>query len=81
MILSEQDPCLEATLTGVVAHWRALERVSEQKDASDDVVWHSLAHWFNFTLAVIFSGLFAANSRRQSEGKIRESTLLHNRLP
>ena len=49
MIFSEQDPCLEVTLTGVVAHWRALERVSEQKDASDDVVWHSLAHWFNFT--------------------------------
>ena len=49
MNFSEQDPCLEATLTGAVAHWRALERVSEQEDTSDDVVEHSLAHWFHFT--------------------------------
>ena len=49
MISSEQGPCLEATLTGVAAHWRSLEGISEQEDASDDVVWHSLAHWFNFT--------------------------------
>ena len=49
MIFSEQDPCLEATLTGVAAHWRSLERVSEQEDASDDAVGHTLAHWFHFT--------------------------------
>ena len=46
---SEQDPCLEATLTGVVAHWRSLERASEQEYASDDVVWCPLAHCFYFT--------------------------------
>ena len=36
-------------MTGVAAHWRSLERISEQEDASDDVVGHTLAHWFHFT--------------------------------
>ncbi len=49
MNFSEQDPCLEATLRGVAAHWWSLERISEQEDASDDVVGHSLAHWIHFT--------------------------------
>ena len=34
---------------GVVAHWRALVRLSEQQDASDDALGHPLAHWFHFT--------------------------------
>ena len=62
MISSEQGPCLEATLMGVVAHWRALVRLSEQQDASDDALGHPLAHWFLFTW-----GLFTACNRRQSE--------------
>ena len=49
MLFSEQGPCLEATLRGVAAHWWSLERISEQEDASDDVVGHTLAHWFHFT--------------------------------
>ena len=47
---------------GVVAHWRALVRLSEQQDASDDALGHPLAHWFLCTW-----GLFTACNRRQSE--------------